>query len=162
RLQGFDSADTDDLGQYRIRNLPAGKYFIGAKPRGADSGAVDSSAKAAESIVAVPTFYPGVRDPGMAVPVEVAAGARLAGVDISITRTPGLRVSGRVVRPSAAESGGISVWLRDRSRTAVVMDSGNRTAVRNAGGDFEFRGVPSGSYLLQASGPGKLQGNAAV
>jgi protocatechuate 3,4-dioxygenase beta subunit len=139
RLEGYDSTNTDDLGNYRIHDLPPGRYDVSASPpeqyRGVDSG----PRAALQDVVA--TSYPGVADPAMAAPVEVRTGERVAGIDITLVRVRTFAVAGRVIGPDGAGVGGATLKLRP-------LDI--HTDVRNPRGEFEFRGVPAGTYMLMA------------
>lgn len=142
---------TDDLGQFRAVNLEPGKYFIRAS-RTADedylpSAALDHSGKELPPVL-LPTFYPGTLDPTSARMVEVSAGARISGADITMVRSRVFRVK---VHASATEGlGGLSVWLADPSGFDG-LDTKIRGQRNNDKEDFEIRGVPPGSYTLGAS-----------
>jgi hypothetical protein len=79
---------TDDSGRYRLENIPPGRYTIAA-------GLVD-----------FPTFYPGVTSLTQARIITVTSGSTIAGVDFSLKRSTGIRVSGHVTGvPKAARPG---------------------------------------------------------
>jgi hypothetical protein len=61
---------TDELGLYRLDNVPVGRYYI-------LSGAVDT-----------PTYYPGTDDLSLARIITVTNGADLQGVDFKLPRIP--------------------------------------------------------------------------
>ena len=145
RVEGSDSTDTDDRGEYRFRGLAAGKYYIGVEPKSHGWDRVDHSATAALSETSVPTFYPGVSDIEAAVPIEVSTGRRVTGIDVTLLRSRVFRVSGRLV--NAPTTGRLMVVLFD-PKNAGMRDYNIRTSTRDAAGDFEFRGVPPGSYEL--------------
>ena len=148
-VTGADSTDTDDLGQYRFHGLEPGKYYIAVqtKPSGWDQ--VDHSPKSDKPVQAVvPTAYPGVHDVSLAAPIEVATGARLTGIDVTMVRSRVFRISGRVDNP--AGTGRVAVALTERDNRSRLLDFPIRTTTQNASGDFELRGVPPGSYFLTA------------
>jgi hypothetical protein len=156
RVEGEDSTDTDDRGEYRFRDLTAGRYYVGVEPKSLGSDHVDHSPVAVRTTT-VPTLYPGVTDVSQAAPIEVATGQRAAGIDVTLLRSSVFRVSGRV---SNAPGGLLTVALHDPRNTGM-RDYNMRTTTKNASGDFEFRGVPAGSYVLSASA-GSLTGKAPV
>ena len=94
--QGFWENKTDDLGQYRITDLPPGKYYVQAITRIASGDeddpnvvVIDHSAKpAGPPKVLLPTLYPGVLDPALARLVEVGPGDHVTGIDIPLVRSP--------------------------------------------------------------------------
>jgi hypothetical protein len=69
-----------------------------------------------------------------------------------------LRVSGRVV--NAPPAGRVTVVLLD-AKNAGMRDYDLRTPTKNGAGDFEFRGVPPGSYELTTWGQ-PLKGRTPV
>jgi hypothetical protein len=149
RVKGYDSTDTDDLGQYRLRGLPPGKYYVGVKPSTDWQTRVDHSSGKAAPESAVPTVYPGSADASLAAPVEVATGARVSGIDITMARVRTYTVSGRVVTGAGAGAPGASITLRSQER-GMDLDVALSTTTRNANGDFELRGVQAGRYQLAA------------
>jgi protocatechuate 3,4-dioxygenase beta subunit len=158
RVEGYDSTETDDRGEYRFRGLVAGKYYVGVETKSHGWYEVDHSPMAGPNEKSAPTIYPGVPDISMATPVEVPPGGRATGIDITLLRSRVFRVRGRVT--NAPGSSRLAVALRD-PKNAGIRNYDMRTAAENATGDFELRGVPPGSYVLAASA-GPLSGTAAV
>ncbi len=149
RVQGYDSAATDDLGQYRIANMEPGTYYVSAvaQSRGGSSpSVVDHSAKS-ESPPEFPirTFYPGTADPSTARPIELAAGARITGVDIAFIRSPVHKVAAHIDAPR-----GLVVSASLSYSTEGFDSVGTSRAIGNSG-DVEITGVPSGSYVMRVS-----------
>ena len=134
---------TNDLGEYRIPGLAAGKYFISASyqplPAFSRTNAEDNY---------TPTYYPGTADPTAAAPVAVVPGNQVRGVDINLTRTRTVRVTGKVSNPGAGSGGSrnVMVFLMPRDGGVRGYNSRNSTVVQE--GRFEIRGVIPGSYLL--------------
>ncbi len=148
-LGQVDDTHTDDLGQYRIANLPPGKYYIKAEPHQDDENTPvvpeDHSPKSATHEVLLSALYPGVTDPAAARPVEAAAGARITGLDITLPRSRVFHVSGHVTAPAGMLG---SVELRF---APGFEELGRGYAfTTKPSGDFEITGVPPGSYILNA------------
>jgi protocatechuate 3,4-dioxygenase beta subunit len=156
---------TDDLGQYRIPDLPPGQYYVWADSKkrrdvgagfGTDLGAsimeeesADHSSKdAPPPQVLLPTMYPGVQDPTAARPVEVGPGSRITGVDIALVRSATVSVRGRVTVPAGM---GVRSLFLDYPNAENESQALRRFATPNEKGEFEFRAVPPGSYILTAS-----------
>jgi 5-hydroxyisourate hydrolase-like protein (transthyretin family) len=158
RVQGSDSTDTDDRGEYRFRGMAAGKYYIGVEPKEHGWDSVDHSASAGPMETSVPTMYPGVSDIGATAPIEVSTGRRVTGIDVTLLRSRVFRVTGRLVNGPTA--GRLTLVLSD-AKNAGMRDCSIRTSTRDAAGDFEFRGVPPGSYELTV-GDQSLQGRTSV
>lgn len=158
QVEGYDSTETDDRGEYRFRGLAAGKYYVGVEAKSHGQDEVDHSSIAGPDEKSVPTLYPGVPDVSMATPIDVPPGGHVTGIDVTLLRSRVFRVRGRVT--NAPSSGHLTVVLRDR-RNAGMRDYDMRTPTKNAVGDFEFRGVPPGSYQLAVSAE-SLNGTAAI
>jgi hypothetical protein len=123
-----------------------------ATPHGLDGDdvePVDHSPDAEHRIQTLqPAYYPGVRDPGDATAVEVSAGNRVNGIDITLTRSRVFRLSGKVVIPAGVEAERLS--LRTGSWSDFSMNDRSTSPARD--GKFELRAVPSGSYDVTVNG----------
>ncbi len=154
------STRTDDRGEYRVHGLEPGTYYVAAlyqaPPR--PSGAEEQTRKDAfgnplpELSYAV-TFFPQVQKMSDAVPVKIAPGDEVAGIDIFLTLVHTVHVRGRVL--SAGKGGVIaspSVTLRmnDSDNTASV--TAPISVVVDKDQNFDIQGVTAGPYLLMASG----------
>jgi 5-hydroxyisourate hydrolase-like protein (transthyretin family) len=148
RLERTRSAYSDDRGEYRFHGLPPGKYYISVAANQSRwaLGEVDRSASTGPTEASVTTFYPGAPDSSTAFPVEVSAGARVAGIDVTLLRRRVVCVSGRVAMPSRA--GRLVIELEGAN--AAMGNYSASTSAKNTAGDFQFCRVPSGSYVLSA------------
>jgi hypothetical protein len=154
-----DDAKTNDLGEYRIADLEPGRYYIDAQPKN-DGNAYgfltpeNHSVKSAEVPTALlPTMYPGVTDPALARTIELSSGARLAGIDISLVRGRVFRVTGRASAAQGLEAS--NLWLYPSTYPATNFQNLSlsfSTHTKSRNGDFEFSGVPEGSYTLAVRG----------
>jgi hypothetical protein len=134
---------TNDLGEFRISDLRAGRYKITASPpqgaRPADSE--DNGAK--NQTIYLPTRYPGVLNEEQAVAVEIHAGTE--------TRIDFGMLTGRAYRVSGSVTG-----VPSRSSMAQIMlepqaGGGSQPEPQELGetGKFEFKNVLPGSYLAR-------------
>ena len=142
------SAQTNDLGEYRIGGLLAGKYYVVASPTPSFQSLV-SAQKGSEDGVASPadtsylaTYYPGVVDRAQASPIELHAGTEMP-VDFSLTRRHAPRIRGRVSGLAAGSKA--VVMLRGKDANAVF-----NAAEVDKDGKFEIRNVAPGTYTLAA------------
>jgi hypothetical protein len=119
-------AETDSAGQYRLENIPPGRYYIQA------------------GFIAAPSYYPGVSTTAGATNIMIAAGETRAGIDFTMSRSAGVRVSGRLPltvnvtpRPSIRLIGG-----------SMPIAGPNAPQTIGADGYFEFNRVAPGNYTL--------------
>lgn len=158
RLVQAGGAYTDDLGQYRIPDLAPGKYLVFAEAaKAADFGSMsrveviteDHSPKGSERPLALlPTLYPGVQDPSAARPVELSAGARVTGIDITLSRSRTVTVKGRASAPAGMRMSGVELNLAGVESGEPGLHMFTPVSQRD---DFEFHDVPPGNYVLTAS-----------
>ena len=156
QLSSYGSGVTNDIGEYRIAGLPAGRYFIAATARRGGFGPARSGrpAAAAESDEYVRTFYPGSADAASAAPLDATPGAVLRGVDLAMAKGRTVTLRGRVTDASGVSAQGgrsrVMVSLYPRQLGAA---EGNRPSGVDAAGNFEIRGVAAGAYDLVAAIP---------
>jgi hypothetical protein len=125
-------AQTDDSGRFRLEELPSGRYYIVAGPSG------------------IASYFPGVRAETDAQPVTVPAGAKIAGVNFSLARSVGVRVSGRVFgAPMGIPAGMIRVTLLPQGQPggsqidAPVQEDGTFAFTRVVPGRYVARVLPA-------------------
>jgi len=146
RLEGTGSfAKTNDLGEYRIAGMPAGRYYLRAVPR---QGGWDRRY--------VPEFYPDTLDLQEASVIKVKAGEE-RGVNIQLTRHEGVGVAGQVLMPAGVvPSTGAPLSV---SLSTPEFFSTSFFSVASHDGSFFFPHVPPGSYVVRvSSGNNPLRG----
>ncbi len=126
---------TDDRGQFVIGGLTPGRYLL----KTSGHGSVSEVRK--DGTVALhygPTYFPGVKSAGDAIPVTVKAGEESGDFEIRLQPDPVRKVSGEVLDAKLS----VRVWLR-QSRGEDIFDF-------TTDGRFTLSGVPAGRYLLLA------------
>ncbi len=145
QLRTVRSAQTDDRGQYRLFNLPAGRYrlhFAPGTPH-AVAGAIASRAGPPSGLA--PSYFPGTPDPARATELQVAPGMELDRIDIRLTRERLYSIRGRLIWDGSNEP--VSVFAQRAS-----FESGNRGVLttRMGGDRFEITGAAPGRYFVTA------------
>ena len=141
------TAQTNDLGEFRIANLAAGRYLLSAnlmKPPAPTKPPGDAPEQAY-----VPTYYPNVTESAAAAKVEIVSGRDVAGLDIRLAKANSVRVKGQVA--GAAKDQKITVRMVPKGAGLLAMIFGKNTIVKMPEGTFEIAGVTSGSYTLRAT-----------
>jgi hypothetical protein len=140
------SGTTNDLGDYRVADLPPGRYVLRAQLRAMTNDPPDTPLSGP-----LPTYYPGTLQRSEAQELVVGRGGEvteanlrlvegmLSLLDVTVTHTDG--------RP--ADSAMLTV-----SSTAEPPMAGFGRGIRNGVGRLE---LPPGEYTLQAEAPSGLQ-----
>jgi hypothetical protein len=135
RVIRLKSAQTNDLGDFRIHGLTPGKYYVSAA-RGGTEGRD------------APTFFPGVSSISEATPIEVRAGQDSLGVSMQLAPPRFGDVAGIVMNSNGAPFGGANVWLVP-SRFDGVQVGAHASAITDAAGRFAINNVSPGDYRLE-------------
>ena len=158
------TAQTNDLGQYRIYGLPPGEYYISANMTGTQMMQVEMAM--AVSIAGrtapgasqpssgyAPTYYPGTTNGAEAQRVTLNLAQELNGQDFALTPVKLAKVSGTVLGSDGRPVPNTSVNLTPRSSdvTSPLMSIAN-SARTDANGNFTINSVAPGDYLLQTRG----------
>src|SRR5277367_6751476 len=140
------SAETNDLGEYRIYGVAAAKYFVSASyDHDAVSFAVQNSELPDNDYATV--YYPGVTDPQGAVKVEVPKATQVRGIDFTMQKQRTYRVSGRVVNivSGSGKTGHLMVMIQPKASEGMYSFESLHTAETDSDGKFEVRGLPPGT-----------------
>ena len=135
-------AATNDLGEFRISDLRAGKYIISANPpQGSMARHLEGKDKAKENLIYATTYYPGTLEEEQALALEVHPGDE-APASFGVLASPAYRVSGTVgAVPSNATLSEVLLFSKDRGIAE------NQQLRKD--GSFEFLNVLPGSYTAE-------------
>jgi hypothetical protein len=150
-------APTNDAGDYRIPSLVPGKYYIRAKPPASPKATPDKDKNDRNKDKAyVPVYYPAASDQARSVALALRAGEDLAGIDMSLVPVHTVTIRGRVInaRTSLPSKEAEVTLLGDQGET--VFSPGENFS-KGGQANFEFRGVPPGSYVMVAQQPSNPQ-----
>ena len=137
-------ASMDDLGQFRITGVQPGRYYVRAvQQRNDESRPIVNHAPkdAPPPQVLLPTFHPSSRELAGARAIEVGAGERITGADVTLDRSRLFRVSVTVEGPPGLDS---SLGLDERPNLNDVLASRPVSTCKD--NRCEFRAVPAGAY----------------
>lgn len=149
-------AAVDELGQYRLFDLPPGKYVVAAS-YGASTisvgslGAPAGRARLGSGVV----FYPNSARPQV---FTLSGGEEIRDVNLTVAPGPLVSVSGKVELPSPNARFWLALTSTDQPGMAFTV------AAAEPDGRFRFEAVAAGSYTLLASGPttARLSGRAML
>lgn len=147
------SERTNDLGEYRIANLPSGNVIVSVSPPpdfktliesgGSGDGRNTGAADKAQATAYQTTYYPGTPDRNQATPIQLHGGDEFP-VNFSLTPSPSLSIRGQVVNLPPRTSATIMLQSRDFR----VVTSGSEIY---KDGSFVIRDVSPGSYTVLAT-----------
>lgn len=148
---GSGSASSNEKGEYRIINLPSGRYHVFihcrvALPAPHPLLARDDPRTPHETYL--PRFYGGGLDPATASRLTVVAGATLESVDFRLTRVPAFTLHGSVAGGDS-QMAGINVVLLPANpelRDLMQANASPNPQTRK----FQIQPVIPGSYTLYA------------
>ena len=137
---------TNDLGEYRIGNLAAGKYFVSALKSMRE--APRKAAPTGPEMTYIPTYFPNSPEVSGATALTPSPGGELSGTDIRVARSKSVRIKGKVIGAPAGQQVTVRVASKDAGILAMML--GNGSPVK-ADGSFELVGVTPGDYLLRVT-----------
>lgn len=140
----FGSGATNDLGEFRISDLRAGRYKITASPpQGSRPPNLKESNSGKDRSIYLTTYYPGVLDEDQAVAVEIHPGSE--------TRINFGLLTGRAYRVSGSVTGVLSKGVMAQIMLQAKGSRGSQIAPQELGegGRFEFTNVLPGSYVAR-------------
>jgi hypothetical protein len=150
KIQGFDGGSANDEGEFRLGQIPPGKYYLAAEPDGGWEMRNRPSGK--DVLLRQPTWYPNSLDLEGATSIIVGPGSHISGLEIRLRRGRTHRIRGTLLGSdniSTDESngpfGGRSI-LAERMSAAAVN---GRAGAIHSDGSFEIAGVPSGTYEIR-------------
>jgi hypothetical protein len=153
RLNVLKTAQTNDLGEYRIYWLPPSQYYVRADPAASGSNAIQryvppSQGRSSTSVPPpfVPTYFPNGINASGARRIDLRAGETSTGIDMRLNEARARRISGVL---SVLGSRATSVRLTPRNSAEGLSEFAMTMSDRS--GAFEFNGVVPGAYLLTAS-----------
>ena len=141
---------TNDLGEYRVANLPAGSVYVSVSPPPdfkslieAGGAGADARHSASASTSYQTTYYPGTSDRSQATPLQLHAGDEFP-INFSMTPAPSLSIQGSIVNLPPRSSATIMLQSRD---FRLVLNG----AEMHKDGSFVIRDVSPGSYEIVAT-----------
>jgi Carboxypeptidase regulatory-like domain len=150
-LSMFTTADTNDLGEYRLYGLPPGRCVISAVHRDWDrigEQTADSDDPASSSQGYAKMYYPGTPDSAKANPIVFKSGEEIPSIEMLMRQVPVYRIRGHVFNQITHKPGvGTNILLTPRT-THPEWDSEQYAIIQKPDGSFEIPEVLPGSYIL--------------
>jgi hypothetical protein len=134
-----ESARTDDLGNFRLFNLPTGDYFVRVE-------SFHVNLQTEKEVIRV-AYYPNTMSIENAQPLKVAAGEEISGIRFSVGIPSSYSISGNIVDVTG------SAGQRKYEVSVRRLNTGESAgpSASSIGGAFTLRSMAPGDYLLMAN-----------
>ncbi len=155
------TAQTNDLGQFRLFGLPPGEYYVSGSAAGGQMMQVEmalSATMAGSSSASgsnptsgyAPTYFPGTTNGGEAQRITLTVGQEAQNTDFALVPVKLARVSGIVLNSEGrpAEGTMINAVPRSSDNTNPLFSMGLSGRTDKTGA-FTISHVPPGEYILQ-------------
>ena len=159
QLTSVGFASTDDRGEFEMADLSPGRYYFVVTPAGTDRNMPPRTRWTHPEEAYPMTFYPNAADVGQAMATDLAAGAKLNGLDFRLQKVPAYHLRGKVAGMTKGTLG--FVQLRSASAHGVNI----APIPLQKDGSFDAGGIVSGSYYLafmRQDGDTQLYGHEKV
>jgi len=143
-------ARTEDLGAFRVADLPPGQYYVRAY------GPEGRRPTQTRTKVYASTYLPGTPKIEEAQPILITAGQELYGVDLALTTVDTVSVTGALIDPEGHPFDKTLVVLMGNTATSRSA----RSAAVSRDGTFRISDVVPGKYILRVEGPQCPSSNA--
>jgi hypothetical protein len=162
RLAQARSTQTNDLGDYRLFNLPAGRYYVaaGSLPPLLAPGAPRPVMNYASGNALALTFYPGTAIGADALPITVRNNEEQGGTNIRLHAVRFSRVSGIVRDSTGRPAANVFVMFNPSRADGAVLTLGAGGTVTDPTGNFVVPDVPPGDYRIDVVPKAKLDATA--
>lgn len=148
-------ATTNDLGEYRVFDLPPGSYLILASIGRAMTETNEGLPPLGANYP--PTYFPSATEIARASAIEVKSGDEVTGIDIAVSPRPSnqtYKIHGHVANSiSGHPDASIAVMILPRGQSSeevMYMRDGNNARPDEKTGEFEIKGVSPGEYTVLA------------
>lgn len=168
QLMPAASALTDDQGEYRIANLPPGRYYLSVSARNALMSVIQRATGGTAEEINLLTYYANSPDLRSAVPIDVTAGAELRGIDVRVLRGKAYSIRGRILGLTGEPPAGpvlLSAIPKEEGVGASLLATLSVRALqptRPPDYSFEFSGLTPGVYIISAAPQATVNGQPAA
>lgn len=149
---GSIPATSNDLGEFRVSQLPPNKYRVCATPLALiqpSQAAPGTGPMKVEEIDAT-VCYPNANSLDQAAELEIQDGAELPGIDLRLSRVKTVAIRGKVTGLPPGGSGVSVLALTQKGLGNAGMSYSRKTIVDATSGRFEIKGVLPGQYILHS------------
>jgi len=150
--RGSIPAMSNDLGEFRVSQLPPGKYRVCATPLASiqPTQAPPATGLMKAEQIDTTVCYPNAAALDQGTEIEIQDGTELPGVDLRLLHVPAVPVRGTVTGLPAGGSGVTVLALTQKGLGNAGMSYARKTVVDAGSGRFEFKGVVPGQYVLHS------------
>ncbi len=160
-----NGSNTNDLGEYRISSLSAGKYYLVVQRARFMPDNEASPELGKPDIRPVKTYYPDAPNIESATALDIKAGQDLSGMDIRLRTAPTYHIRGKIVGPLPDGTNDrlqVNASARGDDEMGFMVLGGTGAAKDRS---FDIAGVAPGPYtvtVFSPNGPPKTLGHQEV
>lgn len=152
------TAQTNDLGQYRLFGLAPGEYYVSATLRGGEMMMVEMAASfttpsgpsgSSPNSGYAPTYFPGTTNGGDAQRIALAAGQEAQGTDFALLPVKLAKITGTVISSDGKPAESSIINAVPRSGSGDFVFGPGSTGRTDKNGNFTISNVAPGDYTLQ-------------
>lgn len=141
---------SNDLGEYRIGQLPPGKFIVCAVLEGSYQPQLNpKDVKTGVEEALTNTCFPSVLTQTEAQSIEIKDSTEVPGIDIRMNKVKTVTFTGSIDGIPASASSVTLLSLVPKDAGPIGRAMGARAMLQGADGKFTFKNVPPGSYILQ-------------
>jgi protocatechuate 3,4-dioxygenase beta subunit len=150
--RGSVPAMSNDLGEFRVSQLPPGRYRVCASPLASiqPSQAAPGTGPMKPEEIDATVCYPNAASLDQGIEVEIEDGTELPGIDLRLPRVRSVAIRGKVNGLPAGGSGVSVLALTQKGLGNAGMSYSRKTVVDASSGRFEFKGILPGHYVLHS------------
>ena len=151
KLVGFSGSDVDDLGQFRIGQLPPGRYYLSAEPDARWEQQNHPRAKGA-ILPHQPTWYPSGLEFADAVPIVIGPAQQVSGLEIRLHRGGVHSIRGVLTGGENVPSPSDDRLYGRRGISARTTSDGvanEKGGILHSDGSFEVNDLPAGTFEVR-------------
>lgn len=137
---------TNDLGEYRIFDLTAGRYFLMASNSSLSTGTNGRLHTDPIETAYVATWFPGVPDSSEATANQLAAGGEIGGIDIRMRKVRVYHIRGKALAPGSQGRLDATIWVEPCGPSGAASGNSGLYSPILQDGAFDASGIVPGTW----------------
>ncbi len=137
---------TNDLGEYRIFDLPAGRYYLMVSNTSVSTGSNGRLHTDPVETAYVATWFPGVAESAQATANQLTPGGELGGIDIRMRKVRVYHIRGKALAPASQARLDATIWVEPCGASGVAFGNSGLYSPILQDGAFDAAGIVPGTW----------------